>query len=117
MTQHTTTIPPVLESYIQRTWHDLEPLDPASVIEALKAAGTELHTFSGNGGCDVPTRSVLESVRIHGARKGSEEYLFMKLGMILGNEVAIIDQFGRIILVELSLSDLSVHAPATQEGQ
>ncbi|WP_138437956.1 hypothetical protein [Marinobacter shengliensis] len=106
MTEQTITIPHVLESYIQRTWHELTAVDSASVIEALKAAGSEIHTFSGNGGCDVPTSSVLESVQIHGARIGSDEFLFMRMGMGLGHEIAIIDQFGKIILVELAVKDL-----------
>ena len=97
---------PSLKPYAKVVWDDLKPLNGEAVCQALAAAGDRIHTFSGNGGCDVPVESVINSVQLHGARKGSDEWLFMCMGMRLEYEVAVIDPFGQIILVKLKEQDL-----------
>lgn len=97
----------MINSDIQNIWDSLKTLSAAEVAECVRDRGSEIHSFIGGAGCDVPVIAVLESIEKYGARLASDQHPAMRMGLLLDHEVAVIDRHGQIILIEIKADALS----------
>jgi len=85
----------------------LQALDSDRVKRQVKAKGQLIHSYLGQGGCDLDAEAVIKAVDRYGARAADLENPFMVMGVRQNHEVAIIDRFGSIVLIALRLDEVN----------